>query len=97
MKTFITWLVVCTIIQSLEQLRPGAQWSLHGDQYSGIEWIDKTQTMPTEKEIGQAVSDCIASQTAKKAETDQALLDAKNTSKTADQRLDALIKAIDLK
>lgn len=28
---------------------------------------------------------------------DQAVLDAKNASKTADQRLDALIKAIDLK
>lgn len=39
------------IVEALHSLRPGAQWALNGDTYSGLEWLDKTQTKPTEKEV----------------------------------------------
>jgi hypothetical protein len=38
------------IAEALQSIKPGAQWSLMGDDYSGLEWLDETQTKPTEKE-----------------------------------------------
>ena len=35
---------------ALVSLRPGATWSLNGDEYSGLNWADKEQTMPTREE-----------------------------------------------
>ena len=40
-----------TIIEALTSLKPKAQWNLIGFDYSGLEWLDKTQTKPTEEEI----------------------------------------------
>ncbi len=42
---------------ALLSLRPGAQWVLRGDEYSGLEWLDETQTKPTEEEIVQKVAE----------------------------------------
>lgn len=39
------------IIDSLQGLRPGAQWVVRGDAYQNIEWLDKVQTIPTEAEV----------------------------------------------
>ena len=39
------------IDKALISLRPGAQWSLSGDEYEGIQWNDKDQTMPSKKEV----------------------------------------------
>jgi hypothetical protein len=39
------------ISDALVSLRPSAQWSLNGNNYSGIEWLDIEQTQPTEAEI----------------------------------------------
>ena len=36
---------------ALQTLRPGAQWVLRGNEYSGLEWMDQEQTCPTEEEI----------------------------------------------
>ena len=36
---------------ALKILTPGAEWIVYGEEYSGIEWLDKTQTKPTEQEI----------------------------------------------
>ena len=30
---------------------PGAEWTLNGDLYSGLEWLDKIQAKPTEGEV----------------------------------------------
>jgi uncharacterized membrane protein YebE (DUF533 family) len=38
------------IVEALQALTPGAQWTLTGDDYSGLEWLDKEQTQPTEEE-----------------------------------------------
>lgn len=43
------------ITSALEGLRPGAQWSLMGDSYAGITWLDTVQVMPTETEIAAYV------------------------------------------
>ena len=40
-----------TIIDALIALRPRAEWSLDGEDYSGLTWLDKNQTKPTEEEI----------------------------------------------
>ena len=40
---------------AIQSLRPGAQWSLNGDEYEGLEWLDETQTKPTEDEISQEI------------------------------------------
>jgi len=40
-----------TIEQVLHAIRPKAEWVLKGINYSGLLWLDKTQTKPTEQEI----------------------------------------------
>ena len=40
-------------VLALKNLKPGAQWGLSGDRYSGLEWVDETQSKPTEEEIVQ--------------------------------------------
>jgi len=40
-----------TIVEAIQALRPGAQWSLRGDEYEGLEWLDQLQAKPTEQEI----------------------------------------------
>ena len=39
------------IIKALESLRPGARWSLDGDTYEGLDWLDETQSKPTKKQV----------------------------------------------
>ena len=34
---------------ALQALKPGAEWVLRGDQWSGLEWLDKKQAVPTER------------------------------------------------
>lgn len=44
------------IREALEYIRPGEQWSLIGDEYSGLTWLDSTDK-PTEAEVNQAKVD----------------------------------------
>jgi len=46
-----------TIIDALIALRPRAEWSLDGEDYSGLEWLDKTQTKPTEEELNNKITE----------------------------------------
>ena len=46
-----------TIIEALTLLKPKAQWNLIGFDYSGLEWLDKTQTKPTEEEINVKIAE----------------------------------------
>ncbi len=39
------------IESAIHILRPGAQWAIRGDTYAGLEWLDKTQSMPTAEEV----------------------------------------------
>ena len=44
------------ITHALVALKPGAQWSLNGYDYSGLEWLDSSQTKPTETEVNSKIS-----------------------------------------
>ena len=37
--------------EALVSLRPGSQWVARGEDYAGIEWLDKEQSIPTDKEL----------------------------------------------
>ena len=45
------------ITHALQSLKPGAEWALRGDDYSGLEWLDKRQTQPTEDEVNAKVTE----------------------------------------
>ena len=45
------------ITHALPLLRPGANWILRGDDYSGLEWLDSSQTKPTETQIYSKISE----------------------------------------
>ena len=51
-----------TIIEALTSLKPKAQWNLIGFDYSGLEWLDKTQTKPTEEEINAKIAELEAAE-----------------------------------
>ena len=40
-----------TIQDALSALKPGAEWVLRGREYSGLEWMDSSQTKPTEDQV----------------------------------------------
>ena len=46
-----------TTVDALSRLRPGAEYIVRGDVYSGIEWLDSSQTKPTETEINNKISE----------------------------------------
>ena len=41
---------------ALQALKPEAQWTLRGSDYSGLEWVDSSQTKPTETEVNSKIS-----------------------------------------
>jgi len=40
-----------TIAVALMALRPGAEWRLAGDDLTGLEWLDREQSRPSDAEI----------------------------------------------
>ena len=50
------------IAAALQALKPGAEWVLRGDQHSGLEWLDKSQLQPTEKEIDDKIAELDAAE-----------------------------------
>ena len=47
---------------ALQALKPGAEWVLRGDQHSGLEWLDKSQLQPTEKQINDKIAELDAAE-----------------------------------
>tara|TARA_B100000963_G_C22566642_1_gene644049 strand:+ start:573 stop:935 length:363 start_codon:yes stop_codon:yes gene_type:complete len=45
------------IPEALTALKPGAEWTLRGDEYSGLEWLDRKQTKPTENEVNSKIAE----------------------------------------
>ena len=43
------------ITDALQALRPNSEYSVIGNVYSGINWLDKSQTKPTEDEINAKI------------------------------------------
>ena len=46
-----------TISDAIHSLRPVATWNLTGSEYSGLEWLDSSQTKPTETEINNKITE----------------------------------------
>ena len=46
-----------TISDVILILKPGAEWILRGEDYSGLEWLDISQTKPTETEVNSKISE----------------------------------------
>ena len=44
------------IPDALQSLTPGAQWTLSGEDYAGLNWLDEQQTQPTEEECAAEAS-----------------------------------------
>lgn len=42
-------------IEALHEIKPGAEWSLTGDNYEGLDWKDPIQNKPTKKQFDNAV------------------------------------------
>ena len=45
------------IPSALQALKPKAEWTLRGSEYSGLEWLDSGQTKPTETEINNKIAE----------------------------------------
>ena len=45
------------ITAALQALKPGSEWVLRGNDYSGLEWLDSSQTKPTETEVNSKISE----------------------------------------
>ena len=45
------------ISSALLELKPGAEWTLRGETYADLEWLDKSQTKPTEEEVNLKVAE----------------------------------------
>jgi len=41
---------------AIQALKPGAEWTLRGSDYTGLEWLDSSQTKPTETEVNSKIS-----------------------------------------
>ena len=53
------------ITDAIMSLKPGAEWVLRGTEYSGLEWLDSSQTKPTETEVNSKISSLDAAEAMK--------------------------------
>lgn len=44
------------IASALLALRPGSPWTLNGDEYSGLIWLDQNTTQPTFDEVNAEIA-----------------------------------------
>ena len=50
-----------TIVDALHSLKPGAQWVLRGNDYTGLEWLDSEQK-PTKTEVADKIAELDAAE-----------------------------------
>ena len=50
------------IVSALEALKPNSQWTLAGDSYANLEWLDEIQTKPTEDEVTAKIAELEAAE-----------------------------------
>lgn len=86
----------CRISDVLLTLRPNAEWVLYGDTTSGLQWLDKKQSRPTDLQINSAIATCQQAKTLDDSARAQAKIDLNSTTKTDTQRIDAIIKYLGL-
>ena len=60
------------ISAALTELRPGAEWTLRGETYAGLEWNDSKQPKPTESEVNAKCAELKTAYDNKKYQRDRA-------------------------
>ena len=85
------------IIAAIESIRGGAEFTLNGDTYAGLEWLDQSQTKPTEQEVNDEIARLDAAAATEVARIEDTKNDAEGMafldlmkSKTSAQRKDWL-------
>lgn len=53
------------ITHAIPLLKPKAQWTINGSTYAGLNWLDGSQTKPTESEVNTKISELDAAEPAK--------------------------------
>ena len=88
---------------ALQALKPGAEWVLRGDQWSGLEWLDKKQDVPTEKEVTDKIAEMDAAEgmrllrverDAKLAALDWEVIKAYSSGVAVDEKLKTYMQAL---
>ena len=88
---------------ALQVLKPGAQWALRGDAWSDLEWLDKKETAPTEKEVTDKISEMDAAEgmrllrverDAKLAALDWEVIKAYSLGVAVDEKLKTYMQAL---
>ena len=91
------------IAAALQALKPGAEWVLRGDQHSGLEWLDKSQLQPTEKQINDKIAELDAAEgmrllrverDAKLAALDWEVIKAYSSGAAVDSKLKTYMQAL---
>lgn len=59
----LAWAVPCDIPAALVSIAPGAEWTLRGTQYAGLNWLDAVQPKPTLQQVQDAQTACLATLT----------------------------------
>ena len=50
------------VSDALQALRPNSEYSVTGNVYSGINWLDESQTKPTEVEVNNKIAELKAAE-----------------------------------
>ena len=88
---------------ALQALKPGAEWVLRGSEWSGLEWLDKKQTVPTEKEVTDKIAELDAAEgmrllrverDAKLAALDWEVVKAYSNDEAVDSKLKTYMQAL---
>jgi len=88
---------------ALQALKPGAEWVLRGDEWSGLEWLDKKQDVPTEKEVTDKIAEMDAAEgmrllrverDAKLAGLDWEVVKAYSSGEAVDTKLKTYMQAL---
>ena len=88
---------------ALTALKPGAEWVLRGDNWSGLEWLDKKQAVPTEKEVTDKIAEMDAAEgmrllrverDARLAALDWEVIKAYSSAAAVDEKLKTYMQAL---
>ena len=91
------------IPKALTALKPGAKWTLRGDNWSGLEWRDEEQAAPTEKEVTDKIAEMDAAEgmrllrverDAKLAALDWEVITAYSSGAAVDEKLKTYMQAL---
>lgn len=61
-----------SLISAIKSLSPNASFSLKGESYDGLEWLDKVKPKPSESEINAEIARLQAEYDAKQYQRDRA-------------------------